>query len=282
MRSTDNSSSDAGAGPWAAADSRPRPCSGYERHAAGLLGHDDDRAWLRLWAQTLLLAFLAGRPLPRMPAEVLSGWRALGPRSRECVLATVVDRAVTARAAALRGYYDPRCLMSVVAVTAGRMLDGTMAPFRAGPAWVIPQLRWLHEIERLNPLGGTGIRPDDVAPPLDFGLAGLPDWPGIRIRDRLGALGRHTLSMASPGNQRLACLALLGEDGRAGLDADLAAAALGVHPAARLAYAARLMGAGAGGTEPGWLEVVLSWPDRILRPAWDTVLLQGLSPAATG
>lgn len=238
--------------------------------------HDDDLAWLRLWAQTLLLAFLAGLLLPRVAGEVMSGWRALGPRRRECVLATVLDRAVSARAAALRWCYDPRCLMSVLAATAGRMLDGTMAPFRAGPAWVIPQLRWLHEIERLNPLGGTGIRPDDIAPPLDFGLTGLPDWPGIRIADRLSALGRHRLSTASPGNRQLARIALLGQDGGADLDADLAAATLGIHPAARLRYAARRMGAGAHG--PGWLEVILSWPDRIIRPAWDT----DLRPAATG
>jgi hypothetical protein len=84
--------------------------------------------------------------------------------------------------------------------------------------------------------------------------------------------------MASPRNRRLAGLALLGEDGRAGLDADLATAALGVHPAARLPYAARLMGAGANGSDPGWLEVALSWPDRVIRPAWNTDLL----PAATG
>ena len=152
------------------------------------------------------------------------------------------------------------------------MLGEAAVPFRAGPVWVIPQLRWLHELERLNPLGGAGIRLDDIAPPLDFGLAGLPDWPGIRVRDRLSALGRHPLSMASPRNRRLACLALLGEDGRAGLDADLAAAALGLHPAARLPHAARLMGAGGRGPEPDWLEVVLSWPDRLIRPAWDTDL----------
>jgi hypothetical protein len=245
-----------------------RPCSGYELHAAGLLARDDEQAWLRLWAQTLHLAFLAGRPLPRVPAEVLSVWRALSPPRRECVLATVLDRAVTTRAAALRRSYDPARLTSVVAAVANRMLDEAAAPFRAGPVWVIPQLRWLHELERLNPLGG-GIQPDDIAPPLDFGLAGLPDWPGIRVRDRLGALGRHPLSMASPRNRRLGRLALLGEAGRAGLDADLAAATLGVPPAARLAYAARLMGAGAHGPGPGWLEVVLSWPDRILRPARD-------------
>ena len=257
---------------------RHRPCSGYELHAAGLLARDDAQAWLRVWTQTLLLAFLAGRRLPGVPAELLSGWRALSPRSRECVLATIVDRAVTARAAALRRYYDPAALASVVAAVAARSLEQATVPFRAGPAWVIPQLRWLHELERLNPLGGGEIRLDDIAPPLDFGLAGLPDWPGIRIRDRLGALGRHTLSMASPGNQRLACLALLGEDGRAGLDADLATATLGLHPASRLSYTARLMGIGAHGPEPGWLEVVLSWPDRIIQPAWDQVL----RPAATG
>ena len=156
-------------------------------------------------------------------------------------------------------------LLSPLPPRAPQAAGGPAGHRRAGPVWVIPQLRWLHELERLNPLGGTGIRPDDIAPPLDFGLAGLPDWPGIRVRDRLGALGRHPLSMASPRNRRLACLALLGEDGRAGLDADLAAAVLGVHPAARLTHAAQLMAHGPG---PGWLEVVLSWPDRFIRPAW--------------
>jgi hypothetical protein len=190
---------------------------------------------------------------------------------------------VTARAPALRRTYDPARLMSVVALTAGRMLDQAAVPYRAGPVWVIPQLRWLHEVERLQPLGHAEIRPDDIAPPLDFGLAGLPDWPGIRVRDRFSALGRHSLSMASPRNRRLACIALLGEDGRAGLDTDLAAAAVGIAPAARLPYAAALMGAGTGGPEPGWLEVVLSWPDRIStdrisQAPWD----MGLRPALTG
>ena len=214
-----------------------------------------------------------------MAAEVLSGWRALGPRRRECVLATVLDRAVTARAAALRWYYDPRCLMSVLAATAGRMLDGTMVPCRAGPAWVIPQLRWLHEIERLNPLGGTGIRPDDIAPPLEFGLAGLPDWPGIRIADRLSALGRHRLSMASAGEP-----------------------AAGPHRAARPGRSARTstptwpprpwestrpracptwpawMGAGAHGPGRAGSRSSCPGPSGSSGPAWDT----DLRPAATG
>ena len=86
--------------------------------------------------------------------------------------------------------------------------------------------------------------------------------------------------MASPRNRRLARLALLGEDERAGLAADLAAAALGVHPAARLAHAARLLGTGGRGPGPGWLEVVLAWPDRFIRPSRDTDT--GLLPTATG
>ena len=188
-----------------------RPCIGYELHAASLLAGDDEHVWLRLWAVTLVLAFLAGRPLPRVPAGLRPGWRALSPRSRECVLATVLDAAVTARAAAVRRYYHPGRLMAVAAQVAASMLDRTGAvPFRAGPVWVIPPLRWLHEAERLNPLGRTGIGLDDIAPPLDFGLAGLPDWPGIRVRDRLSGLRRHPLSMGSARNRRLARLALLG------------------------------------------------------------------------
>ena len=246
-----------------------RPCSGYELHAASLLARDDEHAWLRLWAATLVLAFLAGRPLPRVPAGLWPGWRALSPRRRECVLATVLDAAVTARAAAVRRYYHPGRLMAVAAQVAASMLDQTGAvPFRAGPVWVIPPLRWLHEAERLNPLGRTGIGLDDIAPPLDFGLAGLPDWPGIRVRERLSGLQRHPLSMGSAQNRRLARLALLGDGGRGGLDADLATAVLGLSPPARLRHAAQQMGAVAAGAEPGWLEVVLSWPDRIGRRTW--------------
>src|SRR5260370_33920602 len=115
-------------------------------------------------------------------------------------------------------------------------------------------------MERVNPLGQSRIRFDDVAPPLDFGLGGLPAWPGIRVGDRLGGLRRHPLSCESERNRGLGTVALLGDDGRAGLDADLATAAMGLSPLLRLRYAARMMGVGARGREPGWLEVVLSWP----------------------
>jgi hypothetical protein len=262
-----------------------RPCTGYELHAAGLLAHDDGQAWLRLWVQTLVLAFLTGRPVPRVPAPLRSGWQALSPRRRECVLATVIDAAVTARATALRRSYDPRCLTSVITAVAARMLDaaargdvplaaGTVlpcsaVPFRAGYVWVIPQLRWLSEIERVSPLGRE-IRFDDIAPPLDFHLAGLPDWPGIRVRDRLDGLRRHPLSMEAERNRVPATVALLGDAGRAGFDADLAITGMGLSPLLRLRHAAKMMGAGSHGQDPGWLEVVLSWPHRIIRPAWNS------------
>jgi hypothetical protein len=41
-----------------------RLCTGYELHAADVLAEDDAQAWLRLWVQTLVLAFLTGRPCP--------------------------------------------------------------------------------------------------------------------------------------------------------------------------------------------------------------------------
>jgi hypothetical protein len=200
----------------------------------------------------------------------------------------------------LRRSYDPQRLLVVLAAVSGRILETAAAwpgpatgeageteasltraqgpdfapPFRAGQVWVIPQLRWLHEAERLNPLGQAEIRLDDLAPPLDFGLAGLPDWPGIRVRDRLAALRRHPLSMESPRNREPAWTALLGADGRAGWDADLASAAIGIGPQARLNHVARAMAIGARGAEPGWLEVVLSWPDRIIEQPLDPDLPQ--------
>jgi hypothetical protein len=246
---------------------RRRPCNGYELHAAGVLAGDPGQAWLRLWVQTLVLAFLTGQPVPRVPAPLRPGWRALSPRTRECLLATAVEAEVTARAGALRPCYDPHRLAAVVAAAARRMLAAVdPVPVRAGPVWVIPQLRWLHEMERLNPLGHDRLRPGDLAPPLDFGLAGLPDWPGIRVADRLGALRRHPLAMESGHNRAAASTALLGGEGGTRLDADLAIAGVGISPPLRLRHAARMMGAGGHGRQPGWLEAVLSWPQRFIRP----------------
>ena len=251
---------------------RGRPCTGYELHAADVLAEDHGQAWLRLWVQTLVLAFLTGRPVPRVPAPLRPGWQALSPRTRECLLATAVETMVMARAGALRPCYPPHRLVAVAAAAAARMLAaGDPVPARGGPVWVIPQLRWLHEMERLNPLGHDRLRPGDLAPPLDFALAGLPDWPGIRVADRLGGLRRHPLAMESERNRAVASTALLGAGGvgRERLDADLAIAGIGISPPLRLRHAAATMGAGGHAGQPGWLEVVLSWPHRIVVPAAD-------------
>jgi hypothetical protein len=252
---------------------RRRPCTGYEVHTAGLLADGPGQAWLRLWVRTLVLAFLTGQPMPEVPAslrgagQLRAGGQGLSPRGRECLLATVIDAAIAARAPALRTCYDPRYLAAVTATVAGRGLaDGDAGLARAGSVWVIPQLRWLHEMERLTPFGRDRLRPGDIAPPLDFGLAGLPDWPGIRVADRLDGLRGHPLAMGSERNRRIAVTALLGNE-RADLDADLAITGMGVSPPLRLRHAARMRGAAGHGGQPGWLEVVLSWPGRFTGPA---------------
>jgi hypothetical protein len=150
------------------------------------------------------------------------------------------------------------------AANAARAAGATAPAIRPGPAWVIPQLRWLHEAERLSPLGGPILAPGDQAPPLDFDLVGLPDWPGIQAGQRARALRRHPLSMDQAANRRLAWIALAGEDGPAALAADLERAAAGAGPAERLGHVARLMAVSGPGTGPGWLEVVLSWPRRFI------------------
>ncbi len=243
--------------------------TGNEIHGAEPPAGSEAQVWLRLWARTLVLAFLVARPLPQVPAAAGEGWLALGPRSRGCLLTTMIGDAVASRAPALRASYNPDRLASVATAVAGRMLDGTAGsvPIRAGHVWVIPQLRWLHEVERAHPLGQDRVRLEDFAPPLEFGLAGLPDWPGIKVRDRLGGLRRHPLSMTAEHNRQSATIALLGGEPGAGLDADLAIGGTELGPRQRLRHAARMMGIGGRGSDPGWLEVVLSWPHRIIGSA---------------
>lgn len=155
---------------------------------------------------------------------------------------------------------------------------GTMVPARAGQFWVIPQLRWLHEAERLNPLAQHHPLPGDIAPPLDFGLAGLVDWPGISVGDRLAGLRRHRLSMEFERNRALATIALLGTEPDQGLAADLVIVGIGRDQPERLRYVSRMLGTAGHGGGAGWLEVVLSWPARLIAPTGEPDLCQ----AATG
>ncbi|HEY6279370.1 MAG TPA: ATP-binding protein [Streptosporangiaceae bacterium] len=223
--------------------------------AAGTAGP----VWRRLWAETLVLAFLANRGLPAVPVPVRSWWAGLDPRARECTVASVLDRVVGTRALALRASYDPGDLLAAVAGAARRLLDGGAgAGGRPGPGWVIPQLRWLHEMERVAPATGGHPGAGDRAPPLEFTMPGLADWPGMRAGHRLRALRRHPLSPELAANQWPAWTALLGHDDQRGFTADLATAAVGLPPGSQLRHVAHQLAAG------DWLPTVLSWPGRFL------------------
>jgi hypothetical protein len=249
---------------------RQRPCTGQELHDASLRAAADGQVWLRLWVQALVLAFITGRPLPNLPQPLRqASHQQRDARARECLLATVVDAAVGSRALALRHSYQPERLTAAVAsVAAGQLAAPGQAsstiPPRAGQFWVIPQLRWLHETERLHPLAQHQPSADDIAPPLDFGLTGLVDWPGISVGDRLAGLYRHRLSMEFEHNRSLATVALLGAEPDHGLAADLVVVGIGRDQPERLRYAARMLGTVGTGSGPSWLEVVLSWPDRLI------------------
>ena len=236
-----------------------RACSLLELRAADLLAGSPEDAWLRIWTEALVLAYLTGRRLPLVPAVLRQRWAELAPRLRECLLATVIDRVLAGRALTLRSFYDPERLMAAVAVTARRMLEGGKgAGTQAGPDWVIPQLRWLHEIDRVYPLHSD---PPDVfapAPRLDFALAGVPDRPDVRIGQRVRGLRRHPLSMELPRNRLPAWNALLGEDDQRCFTDDLANVVIGASHRGQLRQAAGEMGIS------GWLETVLSWPRRFI------------------
>ncbi len=247
-----------------------RACTAAEMRAAEVLAAPGSPAgaWLRVWAEALLLAFLTGRALPAVPGPLRGQWgsqwgsQSGAPDGRlgECLLATVVDRAVAVRARALRHSYDPARLAAAAArAAAGALGQGGGPGPRPGPGWVIPQVRWLHETGRLCPPGAPPD-PGRCAPPLDFALPGLADWPGARVGHRLRALRRHPLSMDLPGNRLAAWTALLGEDDQRVFSRDLAALGVGLPPAAQLRHAATLMGATA------WLPVVLSWPGQLIAP----------------
>jgi hypothetical protein len=236
-----------------------RPCTLLELRAADLLADADADAWLRIWTEALALAFLTNRPLPVAPALLRQRWSGLGQRLRECMLATAIERALQGRALTVRACYDPGQLAAAMAATGLRLLDGgSGAGTRSGPAWVIPQLQWLHEVERACPFGATLPDPFAIAPPLEFPLAGLADRPGVRIGQRVTGLRRHSLSMELARNRLPAWTVLLGEDDQRGFTDDLASVVIGVSHRGQLRKAAGEMGIA------GWLETVLSWPRRFI------------------
>ncbi|MHB1432326.1 MAG: ATP-binding protein, partial [Streptosporangiaceae bacterium] len=235
-------------------------CTLLELRTAEIEAAAPESAWLRVWAEALTLAFLTNSPLPVVPAP-LRQWWAAGPdaRLRECALATVIDRCVAGRSVALREYLDASRLAGQLADTALRLLGGGKgAGTQIGTAWVIPQLQWLHEIERALPLTGPTPDPFELALPLDFELPGLIDRPDILLGQRISLLRRHPYSMELDRNRLMAWIALLGEDDQRGLAADLGLLAVGASYRGQLMQAAGEMGI------VGWLEPVLSWPRRFI------------------
>jgi hypothetical protein len=238
-----------------------RACTLYELRQADLLAADPAWAWLRVWVEALVLAHVVNRPMPAVPAELSRAWSRLAPRLRECMLASVLDRCVGRRAAALRTSYPPDELTTAVAAAAQRMLGGSYAPAGTPPGtrWVIPQVRWLHEMDRVWP---PGAPPDKhaPAPEMDYPLPGIKQAPDVKVGHRLRALRRHPLSMELDRNRPIALAALGGGDEHRAFADDLEVAAIGVEPDRQIAHAAEVMRVGS------WLETVLDWPGRFVTP----------------
>ncbi|TNY36776.1 ATP-binding protein [Thermomonospora catenispora] len=241
-----------------------RACTLYELREADLLAEDADWAWLRVWADTLVLAHVVDRPLPTVPPELSRAWSRLVPRLRECMLATVVERCVSRRAWALQRSYAPDSLAEEAARVARSLLDGAHeeAGRRPGPDWVIGQIRWLHEMDRIFPYDG---KPDKhaPAPPLDYPLPGLRQAPDARVGHRLRALRRHPLSMEVAANRSIALAALGWDEEHNGFFEDLATVAIGLDTEEALVETARAM------RVASWLEPVLTWPERFIAPFED-------------
>jgi len=236
-----------------------RACTLLELRSADLLADAPEHAWLRVWSEATVLAFLTYSPLPVVPAALRQRWSDLDERLRECLLATTIERAVARRAQAVRWCYDPRLLIAEAARTALRILGGGKgAATKPATKWVIPQLQWLHEIERACPFHDPAPDPFALALPLDFELPGLSDRLDLKVGQRVSGLRRHSLSMELDRNRLPAWTALLGEDDQRGFTADLANLAVGSSHRGQLLQAAGEMGIA------GWLVPVLSWPRRFI------------------
>ncbi|ROO91107.1 DNA helicase HerA-like ATPase [Actinocorallia herbida] len=236
-----------------------RACSLRELREAELLAGRAEQAWLRLWADVLVLAHLVNRPLPEVPADLRRAWQRLAVRTRECMLATVVDRTIDRRARALRDTFDPADLTWTVTAAAGALLGGAVATEPPGPGFVIPQLRWLHEIDKLLPLDVPDPDAHAPAPPLDYVLPGLRSRdPAVKMGHRLHALRRHPLSMDLPANRPVALTALTGTLPDP-FESDLETVSVGLPSDAHLDHLTTSLNA-------PWLPAILSWPDRFIDP----------------
>lgn len=268
-----------------------KACTLVELREADLLAAAPEWAWLRIWTDTVILAFVTNRSLPGVPRVLSDAWAELPVRRRECLLATLIERAVSVRAWSLRTWVDPALLTAKAAEVAAGLLGRPerTPPMRAGerpgPSWVIPQVRWLHEVDRLFPFGRPAPDLRSPAPAMEYPLFGTDraktpgavqsavDEPAADGRDgavavsvrtellghRAKALRHHPLSMEVDRNRALAWRVILGDDEHEGFQRDVMTVAIAVEPRDRIKYVAQTMAA-------GWLETVLSWPRRFVLP----------------
>ncbi|MFD1537516.1 ATP-binding protein [Nonomuraea guangzhouensis] len=242
-------------------------CTLVELREADVLADAPDWAWLRIWCDTVVLAFVSNRPLPGVPRVLAAAWSDLPARRRECLLATLIERSVQRRAWSLRSWFDPALLTEKAAETATRLLAAVESGGeRPGASWVIPQVRWLHEVDRLFPYGQPAPNLRSPAPPMEYALfRNAPNGGSAELQHsellghRAKALRHHPLSMEVDHNRSLAWRVILGDDENEGVQRDITTVAIGVDPSARLRHVGQTMGA-------GWLEGVLSWPRRFVLP----------------
>ncbi|MEU5867187.1 MULTISPECIES: ATP-binding protein [unclassified Nonomuraea] len=242
-------------------------CTLVELREADVLADGPDWAWLRIWCDTVVLAFVSNRPLPGVPRALSASWAELPARRRECLLATLVERAVQRRAWSLRSWFDPALLTEKAAEVAARLLSGAEAGGdRPGASWVIPQVRWLHEVDRLFPYGQPAPNLRSPAPPMEYALfrgangnGGADLVHAELLGHRAKALRHHPLSMEVDHNRALAWRVILGDDENENVQRDITNVAIGIEASARIRHVGQTMGA-------GWLEGVLSWPQRFVLP----------------
>jgi DNA helicase HerA-like ATPase len=245
-------------------------CTLVELREADVLADAPQWAWLRIWCDTVILAFVSNRPVPGVPRVLSAAWAELPARRRECLLATLIERAVQRRAWSLRSWLDPSRLTEKAAEKATRLLAGLEGGGeRPGTSWVIPQVRWLHEVDRLFPYGRPAPNLRDAAPPMEYDLFRCPDGvggngsgsprPAELLGHRAKALRHHPLSMEVDRNRALAWRVILGDDENESVQRDITMVAIGIEASARIRHVGQTMGA-------GWLEDVLSWPRRFVLP----------------
>ncbi|GAA1280249.1 hypothetical protein Psi02_72950 [Planotetraspora silvatica] len=266
-----------------------KACTLVELREADLLAVAPEWAWLRIWTDTVILSFVTNRSLPGVPRVLADIWAELPVKRRECLLATLTERGVARRSWSLRTWFDPTLLTEKASEVAAGLLDPEdreqpmQAGERPGAAWVIPQVRWLHEVDRLFPFGHSAPDLRSAAPAMEYTLFGTDPVGrpythqgvngsaaagegavavGVRtelLGHRAKALRHHPLSMEVDRNRALAWRVILGDDEHEGIQRDVGTVAIGVEPKDRVKHVAQTMGA-------GWLETVLSWPRRFVLP----------------